>query len=90
MRAVFSLHWLSEKHKSSLSFTKRKHAPMDHFQVFKRSQMQLKNGQIIKVSKDKNGVQKREPLTTEWHDWIDYWSVDFELRQQKGDHPPAS
>lgn len=45
--------------------------------------MQLENGQIIKVSKDKNGVQKREPLTTEWHDWIDYWSVDFDYDSKK-------
>ena len=35
------------------------------------------------MSKDKNGVQKREPLTTEWHDWIDYWSVDFDYDSKK-------
>ncbi|KGE89162.1 MAG: site-specific DNA-methyltransferase [Phaeodactylibacter xiamenensis] len=47
------------------------------------SQVVIENGQIIKVSKDKNGVQKREPLTTEWHDWIDYWSVDFDYDSKK-------
>ena len=50
---------------------------MDHFQVFKRSQRPLKNSQIIKVSKGKNGVQKREPHTTDWHDWVDHWSRDL-------------
>jgi DNA modification methylase len=47
------------------------------------SQVVIENGQIIKVSKDKNGVQKREPLTTDWHDWIDYWSVDFDYDSKK-------
>jgi DNA modification methylase/ribosomal protein L16/L10AE len=32
----------------------------------------VENGQIIKVSKDKNGITKREVLTKKWTDWIDY------------------
>ncbi len=40
-------------------------------------------GQIIKVSKDKNGITQREQLTKIWTDWIDYWSVDFNFEDKK-------
>lgn len=43
----------------------------------------VENGQIIKVSKDKNGVVERELLTKKWSDWIDYWSVDFDFESKK-------
>jgi hypothetical protein len=43
----------------------------------------VENGQIIKVSKDKNGIVKRETLTKKWTDWIDYWSVDFDYESKK-------
>ncbi|NCO64233.1 MAG: DNA methyltransferase [Flavobacteriales bacterium] len=43
----------------------------------------IENGQIIKVSKDKNGIINRETLTENWHDWIDYWSVDFDYDSKK-------
>ncbi|MDR0620966.1 MAG: site-specific DNA-methyltransferase [Deltaproteobacteria bacterium] len=35
-------------------------------------------GQIIKVTKDKNGRLSHETLTKKWTDWIDYWAVDFD------------
>jgi len=38
----------------------------------------IENGQIIRIEKDKNGIVKREVLTKDWIDWIDYWSVDYE------------
>ena len=41
------------------------------------SKILLENGQVIKLSKDKNGVMSREILTKQWTDWIDYWAVDF-------------
>jgi len=41
------------------------------------------NGQIVKVSKDKNGIVKREVLTKKWTDWIDYWSVDFDFESKR-------
>lgn len=43
----------------------------------------IENGQIIKVSKDKNGIISREVLTENWHDWVDYWSVDFDYDSKK-------
>lgn len=47
------------------------------------SKVIIENGQIIKVSKDKNGIISRETLTKDWHDWIDYWSVDFDYDSKK-------
>jgi DNA modification methylase len=47
------------------------------------SKIVVENGQIIKVSKDKNGITKREKLTKKWTDWIDYWSVDFDYESKK-------
>ncbi|MCP9234743.1 site-specific DNA-methyltransferase [Lewinella sp. JB7] len=49
----------------------------------KGSQVVMENGQIIKLSKDKNGVLSRQLLTENWHDWIDYWSVDFNYDSKK-------
>lgn len=44
----------------------------------------IENGQVIKLSKDKNSeVIKREVLTTKWTDWVDYWAVDFNFENKK-------
>lgn len=43
----------------------------------------IENGQIIKVSKDKNGVLTRDTLTTKWTDWIDYWAIDFNFESKQ-------
>ena len=43
----------------------------------------VENGQIIKVSKDKNGIITREVLTKKWTDWIDYWAVDFNFESKR-------
>lgn len=40
-------------------------------------------GQLVKVSKDKNGVITREVLTRTWTDWVDYWAVDFDYQSRK-------
>ena len=40
-------------------------------------------GQVIKISKDKNGIVKREVLTNHWTDWIDYWAVDFDFESKR-------
>ena len=40
-------------------------------------------GQIIKVSRDKDGIITREVLTKKWTDWIDYWSVDFDFESKR-------
>ena len=43
----------------------------------------VEKGQIIKLTKDKNGIATREVLTQKWTDWIDYWSVDFDFESKK-------
>jgi len=43
----------------------------------------IENGQIIKISKDKNGIMSKELLTRSWEDWIDYWAVDFDFESKK-------
>lgn len=47
------------------------------------SKIIVENGQIIKISKDKNGITTRTVLTKKWTDWIDYWSVDFDFENKK-------
>ena len=43
----------------------------------------VEQGQIVKVSKDANGVVDHEVLTKCWTDWIDYWSVDFDFESKR-------
>lgn len=40
-------------------------------------------GQLIKVSKDRQGVVTTEVLTKRWTDWVDYWAVDFDYMSRK-------
>lgn len=47
------------------------------------SRVVVDNGQVVRVSKDKKGLVKREILTKKWSDWIDYWAVDFDFESQK-------
>jgi hypothetical protein len=49
----------------------------------KGSKIVVEKGQIVKVSKDKNGIVTRETLTQNWTDWIDYWSVDFDFENKR-------
>ena len=49
----------------------------------KGSKIVVERGQIVKVSKDKDGITTREQLTTSWTDWIDYWSVDFDFENKR-------
>ena len=49
----------------------------------KRSKVVVERGQIMKVSKDKDGIVTRETLTQDWTDWIDYWSVDFNFESKR-------
>ena len=48
-----------------------------------KSQVVCEQGQLIKVSKDKDGVVTRETLTKHWADWVDYWAVDFDYMSRK-------
>jgi DNA modification methylase len=44
----------------------------------------IENGQVIKISKDKEtDLISKELLTQKWTDWIDYWSVDFDFENKK-------
>ena len=47
------------------------------------SKIIVESGRIIKVSKDNRGIERREVLTKEWTDWIDYWAVDYEFESKK-------
>ncbi len=42
----------------------------------------VENGQIIEKKKDKDGMISDKILTEDWHDWIDYWSVDFDYESK--------
>ena len=48
-----------------------------------KSKVLIQNGQIIKISRDKNGIEKKELITKSWKDWIDYWAVDFDFENKK-------
>jgi adenine-specific DNA-methyltransferase len=49
----------------------------------KASKIVVERGQIVKVSKDKDGIVSREVLTKKWTDWIDYWAVDFNFESKR-------
>lgn len=49
----------------------------------KGSRIVVEKGQIVKISKDKDGIVTRELLTGSWTDWIDYWSVDFDFESKR-------
>jgi hypothetical protein len=48
-----------------------------------KSKVIVDKGQVVKISKDKNGIVTREVLTKKWTDWIDYWSVDFDFESKR-------
>ena len=49
----------------------------------KGSKIVVEKGQVVKVSKDSEGVVTKDILTKVWTDWIDYWSVDFEFESKR-------
>ncbi|MBI5659111.1 MAG: site-specific DNA-methyltransferase [Nitrosomonadales bacterium] len=48
-----------------------------------KSEVVCEQGQLIKVSKNKDGIVTRETLTKHWADWVDYWAVDFDYMSRK-------
>lgn len=48
-----------------------------------KSKVIIDQGQVVKLSKDKDGIIKREVLTQNWTDWIDYWAVDFDFESKR-------
>ena len=49
----------------------------------KTSKVIVDKGQIVKITKDKDGIVTREILTKNWTDWIDYWSVDYNFESKR-------
>ena len=47
-----------------------------------KSKVVVENNQIVEKKKDKNGIVSETVLTQNWHDWIDYWSVDFDYESK--------
>lgn len=43
----------------------------------------IEDGNIVKLTKDKDGILTREVLTKKWQDWIDYWAIDFDYQSKK-------
>jgi hypothetical protein len=49
-----------------------------------KSEVMCEQGQLYKVSKNKDGiVKKASVLTKHWTDWVDYWAVDFDYMSRK-------
>ena len=47
------------------------------------SRVVVEQGQIIGITKDKDGCIQRKRLTKSWTDWIDYWAVDFNFENKR-------
>ena len=48
-----------------------------------KSEVVCEAGQLIKISKDKDGIVTRNVLTKKWTDWVDYWAVDFDYMSRR-------
>ena len=48
-----------------------------------KSDVICEQGQLYKISKNKDGVVNRDRLTKHWTDWVDYGAVDFDYLQRK-------
>ncbi|MGN2251840.1 site-specific DNA-methyltransferase [Frateuria sp. GZRe12] len=48
-----------------------------------KSEVICDRGQLVKISKSKEGVTTRDVLTKTWTDWVDYWAVDFDYQSRK-------
>jgi DNA modification methylase len=48
-----------------------------------KSEVMCDQGQLYKVSKDKDGIVRKERLTKHWTDWVDYWAVDFDYMSRQ-------
>ena len=48
-----------------------------------KSDVICEQGQLYKISKNKDGEVKKDRLTQHWTDWVDYWAVDFDYLQRK-------
>ena len=46
------------------------------------SSIGIENGQIVKITKERNNKMTREVLTKNWTDWIDYWAIHFNCEEK--------
>jgi adenine-specific DNA-methyltransferase len=44
----------------------------------KGSKVIIEDGQILKLEKTELGILTKTVLTENWHDWVDYWAIDFD------------
>jgi adenine-specific DNA-methyltransferase len=44
----------------------------------KGSKVIIEDGQILKLEKTELGIMTKTVLTENWHDWVDYWAIDFD------------
>lgn len=47
-----------------------------------KSKIAISDGQLVRIKND-NGFIKKEQITEDWTDWIDYWSIDFDFESKK-------
>ncbi len=47
------------------------------------SKVIIDNGVIIKKEVSKDGIMQDTVLTENWHDWIDYWAIDYDYESLK-------
>lgn len=47
-----------------------------------KSKIAISGGQLVRIKND-NGIPKKEQITEDWTDWIDYWSIDFDYESKK-------
>jgi adenine specific DNA methylase Mod len=55
---------------------------IDEYLQAGKSKIIIVNGDLVEKRKDKNGNISENILTKNWHDWIDYWSVDFDYESK--------
>lgn len=48
-----------------------------------KSEVVCQAGQLVKISKDKDGIVKTDVITKKWTDWVDYWAVDFHFESRQ-------
>ena len=67
----------------SVSYSQDSIADAEATLKIKGSKIVVERGQIVKLTKGKDGTITRETLTEQWTDWIDYWSVDFDFERTR-------
>ncbi len=48
-----------------------------------QSKIIVENNHIVEIKCNSSGEFEKKQLTKSWHDWVDYWSVDFDYESKK-------